>query len=160
MPHDTIVANNALCGYGINNDNPPATVAYEDYNYLPTGSGAGTHDIHGTTPGYVNSTSGNFHPATGSPLLAAGIGSFTVSGTNYFAPTNDLDFITRGNPPTIGAYETTLGNTAIAYCGSNSCDRRSVHADGRLSRFRLGHHDVDWRHDRIAGPDLLDTADD
>jgi hypothetical protein len=117
-PNDTVVANNSLCGFGFAGG---ATCAYENYNYLPSGQGTGAKDIFGTNPDYVNSSAGNFHPATGSPLLAAGVHSFsaTVDGsvTNFTAPTDDLDFLTRGNPPAIGAYDSTLGNYTMSYSG-------------------------------------------
>jgi hypothetical protein len=120
-PTDTVVANNSL---GLIKFQTGASAAYEDYNYAPKNNNSfptGPHDIIGTTPDYVNTTDGNFHPAAGSPLFGAGIHSFsaTVDGTltNFTAPAVDLDYITRGNPPTIGAYETTAGNSSIAYSG-------------------------------------------
>ena len=79
-----------------------------------------SHEVTGTNPGFVNS---------GSVIITlrlvrrssprACIRYATINGvlTNFNAPVNDLDYITRGNPPTIGAYETTYGNSSIAYSG-------------------------------------------
>jgi hypothetical protein len=138
-PNDTVVANNYLCSFGYYQG---ASGAYEDYNYLPAGEGTGAHDIHGTTPDFVNTTDGNFHPAAGSPLFGAGIQSFSaiVDGTptNFTAPAVDLDFITRGNPPTIGAYETTAGNSSIAYCGFDYA------TTGKASTLTDGAADYGW----------------
>jgi len=148
VPNDTVVANNSLCGLGYYGG---ASSAYENYNYLPSGQGSGANDIFGTNPDYVNTSIGNFHPASGSPLLGAGVESFsaTVDGvlTNCTAPTDDLDFLTRGNPPAIGAYDTMLGNDTIAYCGFD------YSSTGHVGSLTDGTTDFGWSQTTWSGND-------
>jgi hypothetical protein len=68
----------------------------------PSGATVATNSCSTTGSGWwqnvgLDRTTANFQPAVGSPLIGAGI--------NANAPTTDLLGITRGNPPTVGAYE-------------------------------------------------------
>lgn len=152
-PTDTVIANNSLSGFSYYGG---ASSAYEDYNVMPSG-GTGAHDHNGVNPDYVNTSAGNYHPASGSPLLGAGVASFsaTVDGvlTNFTAPTNDLDFITRGNPPAIGAYDTTLGNDTLAYCGFNYTTTGNVATmtDGSAD---FGWNTTTWTYGTVVSPGL------
>lgn len=77
------------------------------FNNNPTHGDTGTNAILDQDPLYVSGS--DLHVRTTSPARAAG----TAAG----APAVDLDGTTRGNPPTIGAYEAGLRLQAFAGIG-------------------------------------------
>ena len=132
--------------------NPVTTANYSDIQ----GGLSGTGNIH-QDPLFVNPSGGDYHLKVGSPCLGA--------GTPITGITTDLDGKTRGNPPSIGAYENpeaaaATGHTHILW---NNPDGRvilwSIAPDGSVTFHAFGPYtdgspNTPWSAKALAtGPD-------
>lgn len=99
----TVVMTNTIIANQAQSISKQAGTLIADYNLLynaPTNENVGAHSITDADPLFVDPARGNYRLAVGSPAAGAGI---AVAGV-----TTDLDGKSRGNPPTMGAYEGTV----------------------------------------------------
>ena len=82
-----------------------------NYSNIENSTGRNFDDTHiyDITPGFKDSDNSDFSLDDASPLIGTGLATWTEEG--IVAPTKDMNKITRGTVPDIGAYENALSSS-------------------------------------------------